>query len=155
MRSYPRNSPEAAARILAVTMICDGHLDKREIDAMRDSRARHELDIDEARWHEVMRDLCEDLLVAADMHWDRACKIDQATLDDLLAEIDDPALARRVLAACQRAASADRTHTDAELLILHRAERAWGLDGKGKNAGRLTPGTTGPRGTGARSAAVR
>ncbi len=128
MRSYPRNSPEAAARILAITMICDGHIDKREIDAMRDSRVRRELDVDEAQWHEVMRGVCEDLLVAADMHWDRACKIGPETLDDLLAEIDDPMLARRVLAACQRAASADRTHTDAELIILRRAERAWGLD---------------------------
>ena len=128
MRTYPRNSPEAAARILAVTMICDGHLDKREMEAMRDSRARRELDIDEAQWHEVMRGVCEDLLVAADMHWDRACRIDPDTLDDLLAEIDDPALARRVLAACHRAANADLTHTDAEVHILRRAERAWGLD---------------------------
>ncbi|MFO1312920.1 MAG: TerB family tellurite resistance protein [Burkholderiales bacterium] len=128
MRSYPRNSPEAAARILAVTMICDGHLDKREMEAMRDSRAIREIEVDETQWHDVMRGVCEDLLVAADMHWDRACRIDQDTLDGLLAEIDDPALARRVLAACHRAASADRTHTDAELVILRRAERAWGLD---------------------------
>jgi len=128
MRSYPRNSSEAAARILAITMICDGHLDKREVDALRESRVRRELDIGELQWHDVMRGVCEDLLVAADMHWDRACRIEPGMLDGLFAEIDDPGLARRVLAACERAAGADRLRTDSEAQVLRRAAQVWGLE---------------------------
>ena len=30
MRKYPQNSPQAAARILALTIIADGDLDKAE-----------------------------------------------------------------------------------------------------------------------------
>lgn len=135
MRSYPRNSSEAAARILAITMICDGHLDKREIDALRESLVRRELDIGELQWHDVMQGVCEDLLVAADMHWDRACRIEPGMLDSLLTEIDDPELARRVLAACERAARADRVQTGPEAQVLRRAARAWGLEAAESPAG--------------------
>ena len=34
MRNYPANSPQAAARIVALTMLADGYLSKAELDAM-------------------------------------------------------------------------------------------------------------------------
>ena len=34
MRNYPRNSPQAAARIVALTLLADGHIDKAEIDTL-------------------------------------------------------------------------------------------------------------------------
>ncbi|HNJ83583.1 MAG TPA: hypothetical protein PLG92_08480 [Piscinibacter sp.] len=40
MRSHPRNSPEAATRLVALAMIADGHLSEGEqtlIDAVRRS----------------------------------------------------------------------------------------------------------------------
>lgn len=35
MRSYPLNSPEAAARIVALVLISDGHVCRSEIEAMQ------------------------------------------------------------------------------------------------------------------------
>ena len=32
MRHYPRNSPQAAARIVALTLLADGHLSKAEVE---------------------------------------------------------------------------------------------------------------------------
>jgi hypothetical protein len=34
MRSYPRNSPEAAARIVALVLICDGHVCRSEVETL-------------------------------------------------------------------------------------------------------------------------
>ncbi len=34
MRSYPRNSPQAAARIVALLLIVDGHVSRSEMDAL-------------------------------------------------------------------------------------------------------------------------
>ena len=34
MRSYPRNSPQAAARIVALLLIADGHVSRSEMDAL-------------------------------------------------------------------------------------------------------------------------
>ena len=34
MRSYPTNSPQAAARIVALTLLADGHVDGIEMDAL-------------------------------------------------------------------------------------------------------------------------
>ena len=34
MRSYPKNSPQAAARIVALVLIADGHVSQSEIDAL-------------------------------------------------------------------------------------------------------------------------
>ena len=37
MRAYPTNSPKAVSRLLALTMIVDGHLAPSELKAMRAS----------------------------------------------------------------------------------------------------------------------
>ena len=34
MRHYPNNSPEAAGRLLALTMVVDGNVDPSELDAL-------------------------------------------------------------------------------------------------------------------------
>ncbi|MFM2118860.1 MAG: hypothetical protein RL722_328, partial [Pseudomonadota bacterium] len=34
MRHYPRNSPQAAARLVALTLVADGHLAPAELEAL-------------------------------------------------------------------------------------------------------------------------
>lgn len=34
MHSYPKNSPEAAARVIALLLISDGHVSRSEMDAL-------------------------------------------------------------------------------------------------------------------------
>ena len=43
MRSYPRNSPQAAARIVALLLIADGHVSRSEMDALYGRDIEHEL----------------------------------------------------------------------------------------------------------------
>ena len=50
---------------------------------------------------------------------------DQATLASLLAEVDEPALQRKVLRLASAAAEADRHQADAEALVVAAARRHW------------------------------
>ena len=46
MRSYPRNSPEAAARIVALVLVADGHVCRSEFDALNQLDATGQLGLD-------------------------------------------------------------------------------------------------------------
>ena len=46
MRSYPRNSPEAAARIVALVLISDGHVCSSEFDILKQLGAERELGLE-------------------------------------------------------------------------------------------------------------
>ena len=126
MRTYPRNSSRAAARIVALTLLADGHLCKTELDALDRLRAHDVLGLDDAGMRAVVHALCEDMLASADHSWSNACRIDPATLRQLMAEIDDPALQATVMRLCMGVANADRHVTEGESIVLSSALDQWG-----------------------------
>jgi TerC family integral membrane protein len=71
MRSYPRNSPEAAARIVALIMVADGHVSRSETAALDRLHASTLLDIAPADMARVLRELSEDLMCTAYAPWGR------------------------------------------------------------------------------------
>jgi uncharacterized tellurite resistance protein B-like protein len=127
MRSYPVNSPEAAARIIALTMLADGHLSQNELDVLHRRGGCEQLGLEPDRLHDVLLALCEDLLHGAQISWSEACKVDPHALSRLMSEIDDPALRERVLALCVQVAEADEHPSEAESLLLTHAVEQWGL----------------------------
>ena len=127
MRSYPVNSPEAAARIVALAMLADGHLSLSELDVLHHRGGCERLGLPPDRLHEVLRALCEDLLQGAQLSWSGTCTIDPQALSRLMSEIDDAALRERVLALCLQVAVADDHVSDGESLLLAHAARQWGL----------------------------
>lgn len=127
MRSYPTNSPEAAARIVALTMLADGHLSQSELNVLRRSGGSEPLGLEPGRLHDVVHALCEDLLHGAQVSWSGTCRVDPHTLSQLLSEIDDPTLRERVLALCVQVAEADDHVSDGESLVLTHAVEQWGL----------------------------
>jgi uncharacterized tellurite resistance protein B-like protein len=127
MRNYPANSPQAAARIVALTMLADGHLSKAELDAMERHGGYRQLGLEPEQLHDVVLALCEDLLHSANLAWADACRIDPYTLGRLMQEIDDPDLRRRVLALCVQVVEADAHVSDGETLVLTQAVEHWGL----------------------------
>ena len=68
MRSYPRNSPQAAARILALAMLSDGHLTMRELDVLDRLNAPAQLGLGRADLHAVLHGFCDDLLATRVRH---------------------------------------------------------------------------------------
>jgi hypothetical protein len=127
MRSYPVNSPEAAARIVALTMLVDGHLSQTELDVLHRRGGCASLGLEPDRLQDVLLALCEDLLQGASLAWSDACTVDPHALSRLMAEIDDPALRRRVLALCLQVVDADAHVSDGESLLLTQAIEQWGL----------------------------
>jgi hypothetical protein len=125
VRSYPRNSPEAAARIVALVLISDGHVCRSEIEVLRQLRVEQELGLAPGAFAEVVQVLCEDLLLGAYGSGSTMCKVDEATLASLLAEVDEAVLQAKVLRLAKAAAEADEHHADAEALVMAAARRHW------------------------------
>jgi uncharacterized tellurite resistance protein B-like protein len=127
MRSYPRNSPQAAARVVALTLLADGHLCKAELDVLNHVGAAARLGLTTTELQEVVRDFCEDLLASRGPSWSDACSIDQRTLAGLMAEIDDPELRLTVVQLCVAVAEADDHIADGESVVLVAAVEHWGM----------------------------
>lgn len=127
MRSYPRNSPEAAARIVALLMVADGHVCRSEIAALERAHASPLLGLAAPDWARVLRELSEDLMCTAFAPWGSACRISEEVLHALLSEVDDPELRAATLALCLQEAQADAHLSDAEESLLAQTAYLWGL----------------------------
>ncbi len=127
MRTYDTNSPEASARLLALAMVVDGHLAPSELQVLDDVPALRELGIDWTLFTAVLDELCEDMLGGTVR--DGAIEIGPDLQDELLAEITDPALQRKLLAAMLNIVVADARVARAERLLVSRAGKCWAPEG--------------------------
>jgi uncharacterized tellurite resistance protein B-like protein len=127
MRSYPRNSPEAAARIVALVLIADGHVCQSEIDMLNRLQAARQLGLKPGALPRILQTFCEDLLLGDYASGSMLARIDAGTIDALMAEIDDPALRRKVLKLAVSAAQADGRLAEGEAIVLEAARRSWQL----------------------------
>ncbi len=127
MRSYPVNSPQAAARIVALTVFADGDIGDAEI-AWLDRLVVHEqLGLTRHELHAVLDTFCEDLLSSDQLKWADACPVDERTLADLMGEIQDPALRLKLLRLCVELAEVDARVDEGESMVLVAAVEHWGL----------------------------
>jgi hypothetical protein len=65
LRPYPRNSGEAAARIVALALIANGRIKAVETAVLDALEAPERLGLTRSQWHGVIDDLCADLLGTA------------------------------------------------------------------------------------------
>ena len=127
MRNYPCNSPEAAARLVALVLIADGHVCRSEIEALDHCGAEHELGLAPDAMPRILQTLCEDLLLGADASGSLVAHIDESALASLMAEVSDPSLRAKVVRLAMAVAKADRHLADGEALVLEAASRHWGV----------------------------
>ena len=127
MRSYPRNSPQAAARIVALAMLADGSLCRAETETLERLGAHAKLGLGPAELHAVMHDLCQDLLAASNMSWGGSGQVDRHTLSRLMAEVQDPQLQLRVMKLCVAVVDTDEHLAEGESAVLAAALAEWGL----------------------------
>lgn len=123
MRSYLINSPEARARLLALAMVVDGHLAPSELRVLEESPVLQELGIDWTLFTVVLDELCEDMLDSTVR--DGAVEIGPALQDELLDEITDTAVQRRLLVAMLDIVEADARVAHGERLLVNRAGQRW------------------------------
>ena len=60
MRTYPCNSAQAAARIVALTVLADGDIGNAEIDLMRRLDVPKQLGLSQSDFDAVVDTFCED-----------------------------------------------------------------------------------------------
>ena len=135
MRSYPHNSPEAAARIVALVLISDGHVCSSEFDILKQLDAERELGLEPQLLPHIVHTLCEELLAGGYETSSLIGNVDDSALASLMAEISDPALQRTVLRLSLAAARADGHLADGETVVVEAAQRHWQLvDGEESSA---------------------
>ena len=127
MRTFPLDSPEAAARIVALVLVADGHVDRSEIDALNRLHIESELGLPTGGFAQQIQTLCEDLLVGASASGSIVGAIDELTLASFMDEVHHPELQRTVLRLARAAASADQHLADGEFVVLNAARQHWGL----------------------------
>ena len=91
MRRYAPNSPQAAARIVALTVIADGDVGAAELALLDELAVHRQLGLEREALHAVVDQLCADLLSSHQLAWSDTCPVDEYTLAELMGEIDDPA----------------------------------------------------------------
>lgn len=134
MRSCVLNSPEAAARIVAIVLMVDGHVCRSEFDVLDQLDGSHELRLTAGDMPRIVQSLCEDLLAGAYGGSSLMASLDADTLASVKAEVDDPALQRTVLRLAVAAALADGHLAEGEALGLAAARRHWPLCGESDSA---------------------
>ncbi len=127
MRSYPHNGPEAAARIVALVLISDGHVCKSEFDTLTQLGAERELGLEPQLLPHIVQTLCEELLLGGYATGSLLANVDDSALASLMAEVSDPILRRTVLRLSLAAAQADGHLADGEAVVLEAARHHWGL----------------------------
>jgi uncharacterized tellurite resistance protein B-like protein len=127
MRTYRTNSPQAAARIVALTLVADGHVSSAELDMLERVDAYRRLGIARPEMHQLLQDFCEDLLHVHQSKWTDASHIEPRTIEQMMVEVDDPALRMTVLRLCVAVAEADDHVADGESIVLVSAVEQWGL----------------------------
>lgn len=127
MRTYAPNSPQAAARIVALALVSDGHLSRAEWQTLERLDASTQLGLAPHELVSVVHMLCEDLLSAARLNWSDVCRIDPSTLASVLDEIRDPELRAQVLRLCTAVVQADAHLAEGEVRLLTAAAEQWGL----------------------------
>jgi len=144
MRSYPHNSPEAAARIVALVLIADGGMCRTELDLLKQLGAERELGLETQLLPHIVHTLCEELLHAGCAPGSLLDKMDESTLASLMAEVSDPRLRRTVLRLSLAAASADGQLADGESIVVEAARVHWQLV-DGQEPAEPTPSRRQPR----------
>ncbi len=130
MRSYDLDSPKAAARIVALTMLADGHISQAELDVLQRHGGCERLGLEPDDLQDVLLALCEDLLHGRSLSWADTCCADPLSIARLLGEVGDPDLRERVLALCVSVAETDDRVSDGEALVLMHAIEQWGLQAR-------------------------
>lgn len=127
MRIYALDSPQAAARIVAMTLVSDGQLKRVELEVLEGLRADDLLYIGRGGLRAVVHDFCADLLSDAAVRGEAHCHIEPRLIERLFGEVREPALRRVVMQLCTAVVHADRLLHDGESIVLLAAMDHWGL----------------------------
>lgn len=126
MRSYPLNSPEAAARVLAMALLADGHYSMVEVQALDRIHAARRLGLTAQGFKQVLDDFCQDLLTAHQGRWVGSFHgLDPLVRRQLAADVTDPELQHEVMDLCTQIVRADGHLAEGEVQMIDALAGLW------------------------------
>ena len=126
MRTYSRNSPEAAARIVALVLISDGHVSRSEYEVLDQHDGALDFGLAPQDMPGIVQALCEDLLMEGFDGRSIPTHVGDKLMASLMAEVDEPQLQSKVLRAAAFVVHADKHLSDGEAAMLGAISRHWG-----------------------------
>lgn len=126
MKTYVQNSPEAMARVIAMMIVTDAHIDDREIALLDRLNAYKILGMTRAEFMAVARDYCGDLVKEAESFGGSAL-LDPDRTDNVISCVDVPQ--RRLLVArlLLGVLAADSQQRESELVLFEHILDRWSL----------------------------
>lgn len=128
MRRYLSNSPEAMARVIALSLLADGGLDVSELNVMERSQILQRIGVSHEQFDQIVHDLCEDMLQYLQHAEHGQVELDSEVLDQLFADITTPRLQRMLLSVMLDIVDADEHLSDGEAILVSHALDFWRMD---------------------------
>jgi len=128
MRRYTANSPEATARIVALTLMADGAVDASELKLIERDQMISRLGMNLSQFDRIFYEFCEDMLTSADRHSSGRLELDRETINRLFDEIRDPVLQQKAIRFMLDIVNADHCLSSSEALLIAQALERWELD---------------------------
>lgn len=128
MRHYAPDSPEATARIIALTLLADGAIDLSEIESIKRYRIFENLNLSQRLFDEVVHGFCEDMLVVSHRSHSGQIELDRDTARLLLSDIRNNDLQHKVLRAMLDIVNADTKLSGSEAIVVAEAMKLWDID---------------------------
>lgn len=127
MRRYPLNSSQAAARVVALTLLADGTVSRGELSALARVGLFDRLGLDSKAMQALLEDLARDLYEFGTPVWDHAGGLHPLVVRCVLEDVTDPALRHEVLEMCRAVAESDSHVSHGEEALLQLASAQWCL----------------------------
>ena len=127
MRRYPANSPRAAARVVALTLLADGSISRGELSSLLRADVYARLGLDPVDMQVLLEELARDLFEFGAPAWEHPGGLHPLVVRCVLDDVTDPGLRREVLDICRSIAGSDDHVTDGEDAVLAFASSQWQL----------------------------
>lgn len=128
MRHYSSDSADAVARVLTLTLLADGAVDKSELDCIGNAGLLDRLNIPSASFNRVVQEFCEDMASHCTYLDTVHCRLSPDIIDCLLDDIRAPHARRALFDVMCELAGANGHVTEGEIEVLRRAAARWGLE---------------------------
>lgn len=127
MRNYPIDSPQARARIIALSLLADGGLDNSEIECLDSYDIVSRVGITAEAFDQVMHEFCEDVDQSGLLRHNGQLDLEAPAVAAMLDEIRQRNIRQTLLRAIFDIVLADRNVSLGEAQLTSRAMAHWGI----------------------------
>jgi uncharacterized tellurite resistance protein B-like protein len=128
MRHYQYDSPQAAAHIVAVCLLADGHVSRLELETLEHHQISERLSLRPGELMSIVQATCEDLTSTAYLSWAEVSRIEPAIVRQLASSIRDRHLRVEIMQLCEACVRADQHISEGEAMVLQILSETWHLE---------------------------